>query len=220
MSNKKNKIIPIISLIISIVVFFFEFVYMGLIRHSVIALVASLSVLAVAICKIIYVSRLASSKRSKRHGYFYMGIILLVISILFTFTQLTKINLDQAKDPSFYVSIVIIIYIIINSIVAIVGLVEARRNKDYLKLGIKRVAISCSLMNTILVYRIVLIFFNIKLEYPYIAIVIIASIINLISLITIIEALYLIIKYRNDKKKEFNEFINRNHDNIKGEEIL
>ena len=74
-------------------------------------------------------------------------------------------------------------------------------------------------MNIILVYRIVLIFFDINLEYPYIAIAVIASIVNMIALITIFEGLYLIVKYRNKKKKDFNDFINNSHNNIEGEEI-
>ena len=74
-------------------------------------------------------------------------------------------------------------------------------------------------MNIIIIYRVILQFFNIKLEHPYIAIIVIATIINLISLVTILEAIRLIIKYKRDKMFNFKKYLKEVHKEIEGESI-
>lgn len=148
-----------------------------------------------------------------------MGILLFIISIIFSVAQVTKVRLESDINYTFYLSIIIILYILITLIISFVGIINARRNNDYLRLGIKRISIASSLMNTIIVYRVILQFFNIKLEHPYIAIIVIATIINIISLVTILEAIRLIIKYKRDKMFNFKKYLKEVHKEIEGESI-
>ena len=217
--NIIKKLIPIISPIVTAFVFFYELIYLGIIKNDVVALVTSISLFMVFICKVIYVSRLGSSKRSKRKGYLYMGIIMFIISIVFSVAQVTKIRTNGNKDYTLLVGIVIILYVIINMIIAFIGLLDARRNKDYLKLGMKRISISCSLMNTIIIYRMILLFFEIELEYPYITIIVIAAIINILAIVTIYEAISLIIRYKRDKMFNFKKYLKEVHKEIEGESV-
>ena len=214
-----KKLIPIISPIITAFVFFYELIYLGIIYKDIVSIVTSISVLMVFICKVIYVSRMASSNRTKRRGYLYMGILLFIISIIFSVAQVTKVRLESDINYTFYLSIIIILYILITLIISFVGIINARRNNDYLRLGIKRISIASSLMNIIIIYRVILQFFNIKLEHPYIAIIVIATIINIISLVTILEAIRLIIKYKRDKMFNFKKYLKEVHKEIEGESI-
>ena len=66
-----------------------------------------------------------------------MGIIMFIISIVFSVAQVTKIRTNGNKDYTLLVGIVIILYVIINMIIAFIGLLDARRNKDYLKLVVE-----------------------------------------------------------------------------------
>ena len=161
----------IISAIISLVTFLYKCI-IGVITASNILIVASMSVLLVFLCKIIFIKDLYQSRATKKRAYFFMALLAAAYGVLFLLFDVFKIGgINTAKQNTFsgWVGYLFICFVILTFILSLINLTGALHREDIIFIGLKEMIFVSALADAVIIeeflYKIIL--FNQNIPYMY-----------------------------------------------------
>lgn len=161
----------IISAIISLVTFLYKCI-IGVITASNILIVASMSVLLVFLCKMIFIKDLYQSRVTKKRAYFFMALLAAAYGVLFLLFAVFKIGgINTAKQNTFsgWVGYLFIGFVILTFILSLINLTGALHREDIIFIGLKEMIFVSALADAVIIeeflYKIIL--FNQNIPYMY-----------------------------------------------------
>lgn len=161
----------IISAIISLVTFLYKCI-IGVITASNILIVASMSVLLVFLCKMIFIKDLYQSRATKKRAYFFMALLAAAYGVLFLLFAVFKIGgINTAKQNTFsgWVGYLFIGFVILTFILSLINLTGALHREDIIFIGLKEMIFVSALADAVIIeeflYKIIL--FNQNIPYMY-----------------------------------------------------
>ena len=161
----------IVSAIISLVTFLYKCI-IGVITASNILIVASMSVLLVFLCKMIFIKDLYQSRATKKRAYFFMALLAAAYGVLFLLFAVFKIGgINTAKQNTFsgWVGYLFIGFVILTFILSLINLTGALHREDIIFIGLKEMIFVSALADAVIIeeflYKIIL--FNQNIPYMY-----------------------------------------------------
>ena len=166
MAKGKHKLsakrIALLMAIISLISFLYK-LGLGIISSSMILIVASLSTLAVCICKFIFWHKMNGTREEKKKAYFFMMILALAFGILFLLFAVLKVGgIDTASKNNFkgIIGYIFIVFVILMFVLSIINLKGALEKSDLVVIGIKEMIFVSALADAVIIeeflYKVIL----------------------------------------------------------------
>ena len=162
----KHKIsarkIALLMAIISLVSFLYK-LGLGIISASMILIVASMSTLAVCICKFLFWHKMNGTRAEKKRTYFFMMILALAFGVLFLLFAVLKVGgIDTASKNNFkgVFAYIFIAFVILMFVLSIINLKGALEKDDLVVIGIKEMIFVSALADAVIIeeflYKVIL----------------------------------------------------------------
>ena len=166
MAKGKHKLsakrIALLMSIISLISFLYK-LGLGIISSSMILIVASLSTLAVCICKFIFWHKMNGTREEKKKAYFFMMILALAFGVLFLLFAVLKVGgIDTASKNNFkgIIGYIFIAFVILMFVLSIINLKGALEKSDLVVIGIKEMIFVSALADAVIIeeflYKVIL----------------------------------------------------------------
>ena len=166
MAKGKHKLsakrIALLMAIISLISFLYK-LGLGIISSSMILIVASLSTLAVCICKFIFWHKMNGTREEKKKAYFFMIILALAFGVLFLLFAVLKVGgIDTASKNNFkgIIGYIFIVFVILMFVLSIINLKGALEKSDLVVIGIKEMIFVSALADAVIIeeflYKVIL----------------------------------------------------------------
>ena len=166
MAKGKHKLstkrIALLMAIISLISFLYK-LGLGIISSSMILIVASLSTLAVCICKFIFWHKMNGTREEKKKAYFFMMILALAFGVLFLLFAVLKVGgIDTASKNNFkgIIGYIFIAFVILMFVLSIINLKGALEKSDLVVIGIKEMIFVSALADAVIIeeflYKVIL----------------------------------------------------------------
>ena len=156
------KRIALLMAIISLVSFLYK-LGLGIISTSMILIVASMSTLAVCICKFLFWHKMNGTREEKKKTYFLMMILALAFGVLFLLFAVFKVGgIDTASKNNFkgILAYVFIAFVILMFVLSIINLKGALEKDDLMVIGIKEMIFVSALADAVIIeeflYKVIL----------------------------------------------------------------
>ena len=156
------KRIALLMAIISLVSFLYK-LGLGIISSSMILIVASMSTLAVCICKFLFWHKMNGTREEKKKTYFLMMILALAFGVLFLLFAVFKVGgIDTASKNNFkgIFAYIFIAFVILMFVLSIINLKGALEKDDLMVIGIKEMIFVSALADAVIIeeflYKVIL----------------------------------------------------------------
>ena len=156
------KRIALLMAIISLVSFLYK-LGLGIISTSMILIVASMSTLAVCICKFLFWHKMNGTREEKKKTYFLMMILALAFGVLFLLFAVFKVGgIDTASKNNFkgVFAYIFIAFVILMFVLSIINLKGALEKDDLMVIGIKEMIFVSALADAVIIeeflYKVIL----------------------------------------------------------------
>lgn len=166
MAKGKHKLsakrIALLMAVISLISFLYK-LGLGIISTSMILIVASLSTLAVCICKFLFWHKMNATRVEKKKTYFFMMVLALAFGVLFLLFAVLKVGgIDTASKNNFkgIFAYIFIAFIILMFVLSIINLKGALEKTDLMVIGIKEMIFVSALADAVIIeeflYKVIL----------------------------------------------------------------
>ena len=166
MAKGKHKVsakrIALLMAIISSVSFLYK-LGLGIISTSMILIVASMSTLAVCICKFLFWHKMNATRAEKKKTYFFMMVLALAFGVLFLLFAVLKVGgIDTASKNNFegIIGYIFIAFVILMFVLSIINLKGALEKSDLVVIGIKEMIFVSALADAVIIeeflYKVIL----------------------------------------------------------------